>query len=241
MLGRGRCNDRNGYEEGAEILEHDCLTELIHSMQLLSETSLTPLFPVRLPIVPSRYAPGLHRIPNNPFGVMVVFVMLEQAHPGVSEIDPKNYRSHECRACRSHQRRCRRRLAWRGLLHGQSVAPITSQRIAEEQAGRRAYHVDAIALIILSHVLCWFVILNPPYLDVRRRTPEHENAVLPIAPDGAVDDAAKAVLKETSTPLWTAPSMVLFSMVAVAPRFTATPKKPPVTVKPLMVTSRPRT
>ena len=29
VLGRGRCNDRNGYEEGAEILEHDCLTELI--------------------------------------------------------------------------------------------------------------------------------------------------------------------------------------------------------------------
>src|SRR5688500_14929266 len=35
--------------------------------------------------------------------------------------------------------------------------------------------------------------------------------------------------------------MVLLSISAVPPRFTAIPKKPPVTVKPLMVISRPRT
>ena len=85
-----------------------------------------------------------------------------------------------------------------GLLHGQSVAPIPFQGIADDTSRRRTDDLDAIVLVVLDNVRRWFVI-RPQDSDVRRRAPKHENAVLTIASDGAVDDAAEAVLRDFDT------------------------------------------
>ena len=78
-----------------------------------------------------------------------------------------------------------------GLSHGQSAAAIAAQRIADDTGCGRAYYVDAVALVVLDHVRSREFVVRPHDADVRRSTPEHENAVLAIAPNGVVDDAAK--------------------------------------------------
>lgn len=126
------------------------------------------------------------------------------------------------------------------LLDGKSVTPIPAERVADNAGGRRAQHLNPISPVVLDDIWPRDLVVGEPHADVRRRAPEDEDAILSIVLDGVIDDARKAVL-ETSRPVLAACSMVLVSTTAVAPLLIAMPKEPPVTVKPLIVTSRPRT
>jgi len=86
-----------------------------------------------------------------------------------------------------------------GLSHGQSAAAIAAQRIADDTGCGRAYYVDAVAVVVLDDVRLGELVVRPHHSDVHRRAPEHEDAILPIAANGVVDDAAKAVLRDFNT------------------------------------------
>ena len=86
-----------------------------------------------------------------------------------------------------------------GLSHGQSAATIAAQRIADDTGCGRAYYVDAVAGVVLDDVWLGELVVRPHHSDVHRGAPEHENAVLAIAPNGVVDNAAKAVLRDFNT------------------------------------------
>jgi hypothetical protein len=72
------------------------------------------------------------------------------------------------------------------------------------------------------------------------RTPEHADPVLPTVLNGVVDDARKAVLRDLKLGVRGVLDRVRVDYRR-CPLLIAMPKEPPITVKPLMVTSRPRT
>ena len=120
---------------------------------------------------------------------------LEQAHGGVCEIDSRvTDHIDPVRAIRIEY--VAGHIGMGGLSHGQSAAAIAAQRITDDTGCGRPYYVDAVALVVLDHVRSREFIVRPHHADVRRSAPEHENAVFPIAPNGVVDDAAKAVLRD---------------------------------------------
>ena len=86
-----------------------------------------------------------------------------------------------------------------GLSHGQSAAAIAAQHIADDTGCGRAYDVDAVAVVVLDDVRLRELVVRSHDSDVHRGAPEHEDAILPIAADGVVDDAAKAVLRDFNT------------------------------------------
>ena len=120
---------------------------------------------------------------------------LEQTHGGIRKIDPGvTNHMNPVRAIRVED--VAGHVGMGGLSHGQSAAAIAAQRIADDTGCGRAYHVDAVAVVALDDVRAGKLIVRPHDSDVHRGAPEHEDAVLPIAPNGVVHDARKAVLRD---------------------------------------------
>ena len=71
------------------------------------------------------------------------------------------------------------------LLNGESVAPVTAERIANDAGGRGAYHRDPIFTVVLDEVRAGDFVARTQHADVHRRTAKYEDPMQLIVFDGA--------------------------------------------------------
>ena len=120
------------------------------------------------------------------------------------------------------------------------MASITADCISNDAGGGGPQDHDPIAPIVFDNVGLWDSVARLHDADVDGRTAEHQDPMRLVLPNAVLDERAK-LFCETSRPLSAAFSIVLPSTIAVAPLLIAIPNCPPVTMRPLTVTSRPRT
>jgi hypothetical protein len=142
-------------------------------MLLLSDTSLTPIFPIRPPMGPSisaYFALDAERSVWFRRGVRA----RKQEHGGVRESHSR-IAEHANPVLRIAIEQVARHVGMRRLLNGEAVAAVPADRVADDAGGGGAQHLDAIPSIVLDDIRSWNLVVRADDTDVHRRTTENEN------------------------------------------------------------------